>query len=115
MRYTTERLEAIAEKLRNMPPPVAQQKHYSKQGAVRVLVKEIITLQKRGYTLEQISETLRGEGLDIATPTLKSYMQRAKQTTRKKAQVAEKSERRADTAKATAKATFTIKPDSDDI
>lgn len=78
MKYTTEQLEAIASKLREMPPVEKKKQEHSKQEAVRVLSKEIAALQKRGYTLDQISETLRGEGLSIATPTLKSYLQRAK-------------------------------------
>lgn len=78
MKCTTEQLEAIAAKLREMPPVEKKKQEHSKQDAVRILSKEIALLQKRGYTLDQISETLRGEGLSIATPTLKSYLQRAK-------------------------------------
>lgn len=78
MKYTTEQLEAIAAKLRDMPPVEKKKQEHSKQEAVRIISKEIASLQKRGYTLDQISETLRGEGLSIATPTLKSYLQRAK-------------------------------------
>ena len=36
-------------------------------------------MQKRGYTLEQIATSLKGEGLDISTYTLKSYMNNSKQ------------------------------------
>ena len=75
--YTSEQVEAIALKLRELPPIEKQIKH-SKQETVKLLAKEIVALQKRGYTLDQIAAALRGEGLDIATPTLKSYLQRAK-------------------------------------
>ena len=117
MKYTTEQLEAIASKLREMPPVEKKKQEHSKQEAVRVLSKEIAALQKRGYTLDQISETLR-EGLSIATPTLKSYLQRAKPA--KKAPVQAPGDtpppRPADKKPAdTSKATFTPKPDSDDI
>jgi uncharacterized protein (DUF1786 family) len=79
MRYTPEQVAQIAEKLRAMPPVEKVKKpDLSKQEAVRVLAKEIAALQKRGYTLVQISESLRGNGLAVATPTLKSYLQRAK-------------------------------------
>ena len=116
MKYTTEQLEAIAAKLRQMPAVESKKKpNHSKQDAVRVLSKEIVALQKRGYTLEQISETLRGEGLGIATPTLKSYLQRAKPekktASRAKAEAPTVEAKRADPAKAT----FVPKPDSDDI
>ena len=119
MKYTTEQLEAIATKLREMPPVEKKKQEHSKQEAVRLLSKEIAALQKRGYTLDQISETLRGEGLSIATPTLKSYLQRAKPAS-KKAPVQAPGDtpppRPADKKTSdTSKATFTPKPDSDDI
>jgi hypothetical protein len=83
---------------------------------VRILSKEIAALQKRGYTLDQILETLRGEGLSIATPTLKSYLQRAKPEKKPRCKRRETPPRPADKKPAdTSKATFTPKPDSDDI
>lgn len=122
MKYTTEQIGAIAAKLHDMPPVEKKKQTYSKQEAVRVLSKEIAALQKRGYTLDQIAETLRGEGLSIATPTLKSYLQRAKPASKKATAqapgdtpsarpAANKPEMSADTSKAT----FTPKPDTDDI
>jgi hypothetical protein len=88
MKYTTEQIEAIAAKLHDMPLVDKKKQEHSKQATIKMLAKEIHLLKKRGYTLDQISETLRGEGLDIATPTLKSYLQRAQakgvtKTTRK--------------------------------
>ena len=118
MKYTTEQLEAIASKLREMPPVEKKKQEHSKQEAVRVLAKEIAALQKRGYTLDQISETLRGEGLSIATPTLKSYLQRAKLAKKAPVQAPGDTPPRLPAVKKpadTSKATFTPKPDSDDI
>jgi len=120
MKYTTEQLEAIAAKLRDMPPVEKQKREHNKAEAVRLLSKEIALMQKRGYTLDQISESLRGEGLDIATPTLKSYLKRSKTTQATKP----KERARADTPAAppkakkpvdASKATFTPRPDSEDI
>ena len=45
---------------------------------MRLLATEIAGLQRKGYTLEQIAESFRGDGLDLSTPTLKSYLSRAK-------------------------------------
>lgn len=81
--YTTEKIESIAEKLRSMPVVDKKQRQHSKQESVKMLAKEIAMLRKRGYLLAQISEILRGEGLDVSTPTLKSYLQRSKQTPKK--------------------------------
>jgi methionine synthase II (cobalamin-independent) len=78
MKYTTEKLDGIAAKLREMPQVEKKKEEHTKQDAIKLLSKEIAIMQKRGYTLGQISEALRGEGLAITTPTLKSYLQRAK-------------------------------------
>jgi hypothetical protein len=79
MEYTVEMADRIAEKLRTLPPMDASKRRLRKQGVVQHLAREIAALQDRGYTLDQVAESLRGEGLEIATPTLKSYLQRSKQ------------------------------------
>jgi len=124
MGYTKEMIEAIATKLRDMPPMQEKTKEYNKQEAVRILAKEIAALKTRGYTIDQIAETLKGEGLDISTPTLKNYLQRARQGTAKR----NSRKTRKDTSPGPAapamkeqatskaiKATFSPKPDTDDI
>ena len=130
MGYSNEKLGAIAAKLKTMPVIEKKKQEHSKQDAVKVLAKEISALQKRGYTLDQIAETLRGEGLDITTPTLKSYLQRIKagknkgqkepkKETQKEQQnrMTPENKKPADTDKSesSAKVSFTPKPDSDDI
>jgi len=127
MGYTNEKLEAIAAKLKNMPVIEKKKQEHSKQDAVKLLSKEIALLQKRGYTLDQIAETLRGEGLDITTPTLKSYLQRIKAGKNKDSKTAHKTESKktvmpvnkqaAETGQQSkeSEAFFTPKPDSDDI
>ena len=78
MDYTLESAERMAEKLRAIPAKDPSQRRLDKQGMVRHLASEILALQQRGYTLEEVAESLRGHGLDITTPTLKNYLQRAK-------------------------------------
>lgn len=78
MGYTVEQVEEIASKLRALPAIEPPPKDLTKSDVVKMLAKEIKSLQKRGYSLEQIASSLKGEGLDISTPTLKSYMQKAK-------------------------------------
>lgn len=78
-RYTVEHIERIAKKLREIPAAPKEAQDRSKQEAIKMLSREIHALKDRGYTFEQIADTLRGENLEIATPTLKSYLQRAKQ------------------------------------
>ena len=78
MKLTRARIEEIALKLRGMPPAPPAEVPSTKQDAMKLLANEIASLQRRGYTLEQITESLRGEGLELTTPTLKSYLSRAK-------------------------------------
>jgi hypothetical protein len=78
MEYTLETARRLAEDLRAIPPKDPAQRRLDKQGMVRELASEIVALQKRGYTIEEVAESLRGRGLDITTPTLKNYLQRAK-------------------------------------
>jgi hypothetical protein len=78
MPLTRARIAQIAEKLRNMPPAPPADVPATKQEAVRLLAREITGLQRRGYALEEIVASLKGEGLDLSTPTLKSYLSRAK-------------------------------------
>jgi DNA-binding transcriptional MerR regulator len=61
-----------------MPVVDKNSQKVSKQEAIRILAKTIFSLQKRGYTLEKISELLSSDGLGISTATLKNYLQRAK-------------------------------------
>ena len=76
--YKADHLEAVAAKLRAMPQVEKKPKDHNKQDAIKILAREIKAMQTRGYSLDQIGETLRGEGIAVTTPTLKSYLQRTK-------------------------------------
>ncbi len=76
--YKADHLEAVAAKLRAMPPVEKKSKDHNKQEAIKILAREIKAMQLRGYSLGEIGETLRGEGIAVTTPTLKSYLQRTK-------------------------------------
>ena len=84
MEYTLEMAQKLAEKLRALPPVDASKQRLNKQEVVKHLAQEIAALQERGYSLDQVAESLRGHGLEITTPTLKSYLQRAKDRARGK-------------------------------
>jgi len=79
MKYTDTQISEFMEKLRALPK-IEISKSHSKQETVNILKKEIADLKKRGYTLEQISESLTGIGLEVSTATLKNYLQRSKPT-----------------------------------
>ena len=126
MKFTTEQIEAVRSKLKNLPEIEKVKKEHTKAETVRMLAKEITSLQKRGYALEQIADYLKGEGLDIGTPTLKSYLQRTKAaavaTSKSKAQAQKDTPPPAPPETSTprpevdkSKAYFTPRPDTDDI
>ena len=118
MKFTTDKIEALAEKLREMPHVDKSKQEHSKQEVVKILYKEITELQKRGYTLKQISEMLNGDGFSISTPTLKSYLQRAKpvhKKTVKKVKELPQTNQDLNIQLNTEKTSFNPKPDSDDI
>src|SRR5580704_9437913 len=86
MSYTFEKAEEMARALRTLPAMDESKRRLSKQAVVKHLVAEIAALQKRGYTIEQVVESLQGVGFTITTPTLKSYLQRARAKPVKNAQ-----------------------------
>jgi hypothetical protein len=83
MEYTLETARRLAEELRAIPAKDPSKRRLDKQGMVRELAQELSALQRRGYTIEEIAESLRERGLDLTTPTLKNYLQRAKGAGRK--------------------------------
>jgi hypothetical protein len=84
MTYTLEETERMVSALRALPPVDGSKRRLTKQAAVQQMAAEIRALQARGYTIEQVVESLHGVGFDITTPTLKSYLQRIKKRNGKK-------------------------------
>lgn len=80
MGITIEKVEAIAARLRAMPPVENKKREVSKQESIKLLTAEIAAMRERGYTLEQIAALLTEDDLQIGAPTLKSYLQRAAST-----------------------------------
>jgi hypothetical protein len=78
MEYSVEQVDRVGELLLALPAIEPSKRKLDKQAAVKRLKEQISTVQQRGYTLEQIAASLSGAGLQITTPTLKSYLQRAR-------------------------------------
>lgn len=78
MGFSREDLERLRSALRAAPKVTPRSGDVTKQEAVKSMVREIQGLQKRGYSLEEVAEMLQGGGLLVTTPTLKSYLSRAK-------------------------------------
>ena len=82
--YTVESANWLIAELRAIPAKDPAKRKLDKQRMVSLLADELIALQRRGYTIEEVAESLRGRGLAITTPTLKNYLQRAKSKTDKR-------------------------------
>jgi hypothetical protein len=80
MGLSRDQVEQLRSTLKAVPRAPAASLDTTKQDAVKLLAREIEGLQRRGYSLEQIAEMLQGGGLVVSTPTLKSYLSRAKTT-----------------------------------
>ena len=80
-------MPAIARWATSRSKPLLTVTTFSVVGWTRLslLAGELVALQQRGYTIEEVAESLRGRGLAIPTPTLKNYLQRAKSKTEKRA------------------------------
>jgi hypothetical protein len=78
MGLSRDQVEQLRSTLKAAPKAPAASVDTTKQEAVKLLAREIEDLQRRSYSLEQIAEMLKGGGLVVSTPTLKSYLSRAK-------------------------------------
>lgn len=98
MAIQLDKIEALKAKMKEAPEVVKEKRQLSKQEAVKELKREIEGMQKKGYTLEDIAKFLTDGGLQITTPTLKSYMQRSKAETPKpkKQEVKKQDEKKAE-------------------
>ena len=122
MGYTTEQLESIEVKMYELPKIERRKQQHNKKEAIKVLVRAIASLRKRGYTLEHVADFFRGEDLDITERTLRNYLQRAKPGKKAPAKKAP-AKKPGDTPAAarvqrqahTSAASFDPKPDSENI
>lgn len=78
MAIQLDTIEALRAKMKEAPEVSKEKRRVSKQEAIRELKRDIEVMQKRGYTLDDIAKFLTDGGMQITTPTLKSYLQRTK-------------------------------------
>ena len=84
MGKTVEDIEAIGAYLDSLPPKETKKRMVeNKSEAVAMLQKNIEGMRQRGYSLEDIATILAERGVEIAGPTLKSYLQRTKPSSKK--------------------------------
>lgn len=83
MKFKVEKIQEVAGKLDALPRIEKAPTELSKQDTIKALAKNIESLQKRGYTLQQVGDILRAEGINVANTTLKSYLLKAKPAAKK--------------------------------
>src|SRR4051794_24223701 len=84
MGYKVARIDELQKKLQELPEVNDVEREVTKQEAIRRMADTISLLQERGYGMDKIAEILTTEGLTISVSTLKSYLTRAKKTSRAK-------------------------------
>ena len=72
---TKARIDEIAAKLRKKPAVPTPEKMHTKREAVQMLKPVIASLKKKGYSLQQISEFLKDEKIEVTQSTLRTYLQ----------------------------------------
>jgi len=72
-----ERIEAAKSRLRALPEKPKAPKALSIAEAIRQIKNEVRAALKRGYTFDEIAQALKEDGIDVGTPTLKSYVSRS--------------------------------------
>jgi len=83
--YSIKEAKEFLEALKTAPTVNEEIRILNKQAVVvNYLYDEIRGLLDRGYPLEAVGEILRSRNLDITTPTLKNYLQRAKDKDKEK-------------------------------
>lgn len=78
MAIKLDTIETLRAKIKDAPEVSKEKRTVSKQEAIRELKRDIESMQKRGYTIDDIAKFFTESGLQITTPTLKSYLQRTK-------------------------------------
>ena len=76
MSYTKSQIEEFSRRLKELPV-IEKTAQMSKLETIKALKPDIIAMQKKGYKVEKIAEALTSLGLEITTPTLKSYLQKS--------------------------------------
>jgi hypothetical protein len=80
MTISISQIEMIREKLEEMPEVKNPDRKVTRMEAVKMMAAAIRDMQSRGYTLRRISEILADSGLQIAPTTLKTYLQKVKES-----------------------------------
>lgn len=88
---TRATVDSVVEKFKNLPEPPRDKAVISLREAIKELAPSIAVLREKGHSLDDIAKLLSGEGIEIASLTLKNYLQRPKKKPKSKTGVTESS------------------------
>ncbi|MEF3193340.1 MAG: hypothetical protein K6346_03890 [Halothiobacillaceae bacterium] len=91
-KYDKEWANRLKSELAGLPAPEGRG-GMSKQEVVKFIHRELVELQKRGYTIPEIAQILTERGMGIAGNTLKNYMNAARKKTNKDTPAKKKDDR----------------------
>jgi len=74
--FTPTQVEAAKARLSSLPERPAQPKPLNLAQSIREMKSEIQAALKRGYTLEEIAQSLKDDQFDVGVPTLRAYLYR---------------------------------------
>ncbi len=69
-----EVISAAKKRLQSLPQKPKTPKPVPLSEAIRQIKSEVQAALKRGYTFDEIAQALKEDGIEVGTPTLKSYV-----------------------------------------
>ena len=84
MAITVAQVDDLRLMLREMPAQEETKQKLTLQQAIARMADELTELQRRGYSIDDIANILRGTGLEISPQSLKSYLSRSRSTTKQR-------------------------------
>lgn len=84
MAITVAQVDDLRLMLREMPAQEEAKQKLTLQQAIARMADELTELQRRGYSIDDIANILRGTGLEISPQSLKSYLSRSRSTTKQR-------------------------------
>jgi hypothetical protein len=71
--FSETKVNEVIEHLKTLP---RKEKAKTKNQAIEAMREELLTAGKNGYSLAELCEVLKGQGLSISAPTLRSILQK---------------------------------------
>lgn len=82
MEITVAQVDDVRSRLLEMPPLEEAKRKLTLQQAIARMAGELAELQRRGYSIDDIANILRATGVEISSTSLKTYLSRARNTSK---------------------------------